>query len=111
MDRTKIYKISIDNFLDIINSENEILTIFEKFVKNRLDILYYIFFNLNNIKISLADAKENFRQQIEYEKEVIIPNEKKININKFQKLREMLLEIQKNNRNQFKEKKSMLPLL
>ena len=59
---------------------------------------------MNNIKISLADAKENFRQQIEYEKEVIIPNEKKININKFQKLKEILLEIQKNNKNNKKKK-------
>ena len=111
LDQTKIYKIPVNKFLDIINNEKNILSTIENIVKNKLDMLYSIFFNLNNIKISLADAKENFRQQIEYEKEVIIPNEKKININKFQKLREMLLEIQKNNRNQFKEKKSMLPLL
>ena len=110
LDRTKIYKIPVNKFLDIINNEKTILSTIENIVKNRLDILYYIFFNLNNIKISLADAKENFRQQIEYEKEVIIPNEKKININKFQKLKEILLEIQKNNKNN-KEKKSILPIL
>ena len=85
LDRTKIYKIPVNKFLDIINNEKNILSTIENIVKNKLDMLYSIFFNLNNIKISLADAKENFRQQIEYEKEVIIPNKKKININKFQK--------------------------
>ena len=111
LDQTKIYKIPVNKFLDIINNEKAILSTIENIVRKKLDMLYHIFFNLNNIKISLADAKENFRQQIEYEKEIIIPNEKKININKFQKLKEILLEIQKNNRNNFKEKKSMLPLL
>ena len=111
LEQTKIYKIPVNKFLDIINNEKAILSTIENIVRKKLDMLYHIFFNLNNIKISLADAKENFRQQIEYEKEIIIPNEKKININKFQKLKEILLEIQKNNRNNCKEKKSMLPLL
>ena len=102
-DKTLIYKISIDNFLDIINSENEILTIFEKFVKNRLDILYFRFFNINNIKISLADEKESFRQQLEYEKEFLLNDETK---NKFRRIKNIL-----SDNNKIKQKNLGLPIL
>ena len=102
-DKTLIYKITIDNFLDIIKSENEILTTFEKFVKKRLDMLYFRFFNINNVKICLADEKESFRQLIEYEKEFLMNNEAK---NKFRRIKDIILD---NNKN--KQKNSGLPIL
>ena len=100
---TLIYKIAIENFLDIIKTENEILTIFEKYVKNRLDMLYFRFFNINNVKISLADEKESFRQLLEYEKEFLLNNEPK---NKFRRIKDIISDYNKS-----KQKNPGLPIL
>ena len=106
-DKTIIYKISLDDFFSILNSNSEIFLSIEKVIKKRLDMLYFRFFNVNNIKISLADLKENYRQQFEIEKELNAQN--KNELNQKNEKNKVLFDLQKNYK--IKTKNSTLPVL
>ncbi len=70
-------------------------------------MLYFRFFTVNNIKISLADLKENYRQQIEFEKELIAQN--KNEVNQKNEKNKVLFDLQKNYK--IKTKNTTLPVL
>ena len=104
INNTIIYKISVEDFIQIFENEKKhLITSIENYVKNRLEILYNRFFNINNIKMSLSDLKENFNQKIVYEKDLISQeniNEK----NKLKKNKEIFFEV---NKNKIKRKSSL----